>query len=412
MFKMSKNSLEKFAKTVLTMGVNLQKEQVLIISTPISAQDAALALAEEAYSMGAKRVVLEYSDSKMMKLRYLNETTDTLKDLYDFEINRRLELMDKNVCRVAIYSEDPEAYSGCDPEKLDAHLSVLRARTKAFMDAQMTNAIRWCVTAVPEPAWAKKIFPDLDNDTAQEKLWEMIQKTMLIDNDDPIQAWKEKAELVERRATFLNDHRFKTMHYKNSIGTDFHVNLMPDSLWTGAAEPAQDGVTFIANLPTEEIFTAPHRLGANGVLVSAKPLCYNGQIINNFRMEFKDGRCIKYSAEVGEDVLKKIIETDEGSHYLGEIALVQYDSPISNLNTLFFNTLFDENASCHFAFGQGYTTTVKDGNSYTTDEIFERGLNMSAQHEDFMVGTSDLSIIGETEDGEMIDIFVNGNFVI
>ncbi len=409
---MTQDSIVKFAKTVLEVGVNLQKDQTLIISTPIHARNVAFTITELAYDMGAKRVIIDYRDPEFKRIRFAKESVESLTSFYDFEIGAKNEFVGTNTARIAIYSEDPEVFAGLDADKMGEYDKAFGTLVKPFSEAQMSNGIRWCVVSVPEPKWAKKVFPDLPTAEAEEKLWDMIQKTMMLDTEDPVKAWKDKCETMHRRANFLNDHKFKTMHYKNSLGTDLHVDLMEDSIWMAADEKSQDGLNFMANLPTEEIFSAPHKLGTNGVLYSALPLCYNGNIIDKFRLEFKEGRIINYSAEVGEEFLKSIIETDEGSHYLGEIAIVQYDSPISNLKTLFYNTLFDENASCHFAIGQAYPTCSASGATLKGEELIAHGVNDSLTHEDFMVGTADLSIVGEMQDGTMVDIMKDGNFVI
>lgn len=410
---MTKESLIKYSKTVLEIGVNLQKEQTLMITAPLHTQELAHELAKQAYLLGARRVYIEWKDQTLTKLRYTYESTESMTDLFDFDTAMKNDQMiGKGICRIAIYSEDPEAYAGCDPIKMAEYNKVFSTKLKSFSEAQMTNKLRWCVCSYPEKTWAKKIFPNLSEQDAMEKLWDMIQKTMLLDTSDPVLSWKEKCKTMHKRCDFLNESHFKTMHYKNSIGTDFHVDLMEDSIWLAADEKDQVGVNFMANLPTEEIFSAPHRLGANGTLCSALPLCYNGNIIDNFTLKFEKGKIVDYSAKVGQEFLKNIIDTDEGSKYLGEIAIVQYDSPIANMKTLFYNTLFDENASCHFAIGEGYATCCGQGLTLQGDALLEHGLNSSLTHEDFMVGTSDLSIKGETYDGQFIDILVDGNFVI
>ena len=411
---MTKQSITKFAKTVLEVGVNLQKDQILMISTPMhkQASETAFEMTKLAYEMGARRVIIDWKNSELAKIRYEHESVESLTEIFEYEAMSKLELIDKGICRVAIYSEDPEVFASCDTEKMAAYNKAFSTKLKPFSTAQMTNKIRWCVACVPEDKWALKIFPNDTAEDACEKLWDMIIKTMLLDKADPVIAWKEKCATMHKRCDFLNSKNFKTMHYKNALGTDLHVDMMSDSIWLAADEKDQGGTNFMANLPTEEIFSAPHKLGTNGTLYSALPLCFNGNIIDKFCLTFENGRIVNYTAEVGYDYLKNIIETDEGSHFLGEIAIVQHDSPISNLKTLFYNTLFDENASCHFAIGQGYASCTASGLLLKQDDLIAHGLNDSLMHEDFMVGTSDLSIIGETHDGEMINILVDGNFVI
>ncbi|MEG2116967.1 MAG: aminopeptidase, partial [Clostridia bacterium] len=408
---MTKESVIKFSKTVLEIGVNLQKDQILVIACPIATKDVAYEMAKCAYELGAKRVIINWRDKTLTKIRYQFESIDSLTEIMDYEMAMLNETTNKGACLVSIAADDPEALAGCDANKMSKHSNAMSVKKHDFLEAEMSNKFRWCVCSVPEEKWAKKIFPTLSTEESMDKLWDMIQKTMLLDKADPVQAWKEKCAKMHARCKFLNDNHFKTMHYKNSLGTDLHVNMMDDSVWLAADEKAQDGVDFMANLPTEEIFSAPNRLGTYGILYSALPLCVNGNIIDQFCLEFDNGRVVKYSAKVGEEYLKNIIETDDGSHYLGEIAMVQYDSPISNLKTLFYNTLFDENASCHFAVGAAYASCCESGLKLGKDELLAHGVNASMTHNDFMIGTSDLSIVGETHSGKMIDIMVNGNFV-
>jgi aminopeptidase len=256
------------------------------------------------------------------------------------------------------------------------------------------------------------MFPDLSDEEALEKQWAYVHKTLRLDEEDYLGAWKKHQEALARRSKYLNDAKIKTFHYKNSIGTDFTIGMPKGYMFTGAVEKSLSGLNFTANLPTEEVFSSPDKNTAEGVLVSALPLVRNGVIIENFSLTFEKGRIVDYKAEKGYETLKQIIETDEGSHYLGEIAIIGYDSPIQNLKALFYETLFDENASCHFAIGRAFPACLENGANMTKAELAEAGLNDSLQHVDFMVGTADLSITATTESGEVIDIFVNGNWVI
>ncbi len=409
---MNKEMMIKYSKTVLRAGVNIQEGQIFIISAPIHCNELVYVMTEQAYKMGASRVYLDYRDDFFTKLRLLNETTESLTNFFPFEIDSKNHWLKENVCRVAIVSEDPEIFTDCDAGKMAERSKVFGAKIKPYADYQMSNGMRWCVCAYPEKAWAKKVFPNLSEEEAMQKLGDMIIKAMRLDTPDPIKAWKDFASKCEKRCNILNNSNIKEFHYQNSLGTDLTVGMMKDSVWLSAEEKAQDGVLFFANIPTEELFSAPDRTKVNGTLYSALPLVYNGTIIDKFKLIFKDGKVVDYTAEVGLDTLKSIIDTDEGSHYLGEIALVQYDSPISNMKTLFFNTLFDENASCHFAFGGGYPTCVKGSMGKTTEELLAQGLNDSITHEDFMVGTADLNIEATTYDGKKIQIMKDGNFVI
>lgn len=409
---MNKEQLIKYAKTVLSIGVNLQKNQYLIISTPISARPYVHVIADEAYKMGAKRVYIEWRDYEFNKMRVDYESIETLTDLFPFEVDSRNFFNDKFVARLAIVSEDPDVYAGVDANKKAQFDNALSKALKPFMAKQMSNEIRWCVCALPEEKWAKKLFPALSTNEAMEKLWDMICYAMRLDTKDPINEWKKFSDDSKKRTEILNNANIDYVHYTNSLGTDLYVGMMDDSIWLCADEYDVNGIPFFANIPTEEIFSAPHKDRINGKLYSALPLVYSGNIIDKFNLTFKDGKIVEYHAEVGEEFLRNIIETDEGSHYLGEIALVQYDSPISNLKTLFYETLFDENASCHFAIGEGYPSCTKSGKVLDEKALVEHGLNASLQHVDFMVGTSDLNVEATTKDGKKFFIIKDGNFVI
>ena len=278
-----------------------------------------------------------------------------------------------------------------------------------YYDKAMSNKIKWTIIAYPHPEWAKLMFPDLDEKDAYKKLGKYIAKTTRVDNDDPVAAWGEHAENLRRRCELLNAAKIKSFRYRNKLGTDVVVGMPENYVFAGGAEEC-NGETFNANMPTEEIFSAPDCNRVDGIIKAAMPLCYNGKIIEGITLKLKDGAIIDFDAKTNKDVLKGIIETDEGSRRLGEIALVPYDSPISKLNTLFYETLFDENASCHFAIGRAYPTCVKGGDEMDSATLKKAGINESDVHVDFMVGTKDLEITAETADGKTISVFENGNF--
>ena len=321
--------------------------------------------------------------------------------------------IEDRVCYIVIASHDPEALKKVKTEKIATARRAKNLAFAKFRDYTSSNKIRWTIAAYPNKAWAKKVFPQDSSSVAMKKLWNAIIASVRLDADNPMKAWEEHQNNLQRRCKILNDAKIKKLTYKNSIGTNFSVSMPKNYLFCGGAEEgALDGVIFTANMPTEEVFSSPERLSANGKLVSAMPLCRNGQIIDNFWIEFKNGKIIGYGAEKGFENLKSIIESDEGSHYLGEIALVGYSSPIRNQGVLFYETLFDENASCHFAIGDSYPNCVKNGGDMNEDELKAAGLNCSVEHVDFMVGTKDLSIVCETEDGKTFDVFKNGEWAI
>ncbi len=403
-------TLKNYCDLVIKIGVNLQRGQGLEIICPTEKREIAIALTKSAYQAGAKIVRVRWSDEEVDKLSYEYANTDALTEIPKWFVDRRNYLIENNFCYVAISAEDPEAFKHISAEKLTA---VMRARSKAlkrFSDGVMANKIRWCVISVPTLAWARQVFPN--SKAPENDLSLAIEKTMRLDHENPLTAWDEHIKTLKRRADFLNSKNFSYLHFTNAKGTNLKVGLCDDHVWTSAMEKAQDGVDFVANLPTEEIFTAPHRLRVDGIVKSALPLCENGQIIDEFSITFKNGKIVDFSAQKGYETLKGLIQTDKGTLRLGEVALIGKNSPIAKSQTLFFNTLFDENASCHLAIGKGYPTTVKKGEQLTKGELKEKGLNDSNEHVDFMIGTQDLCVVGYDKNGNATRIFVDGEWVI
>ena len=403
-------TLLDYAKLVLTIGVNLQKGQGLEIACPIEKSDIATALTEQAYALGAKIVRVRWENQQIDRLNYAHADLSALTDIPKWLVDSRNYLVEKGFCYVAVSADDPAAFKDIPAEKIGA---VAKARAKAlkkFSDAVMANGVRWCVVSVPTLAWAKQVFPNEKD--SEQALSNAIEKAMRLDTIDPLAAWQEHIATLEKRAEFLNYSNFEYIHFENAKGTNLKVGLCDDHVWISAREKAKDGVHFVANIPTEEVFTAPHRLKVNGVLKSAMPLFENGQIIDDFTIEFKDGKIIDYSAKVGYETLKQLIDTDSGTKRLGEIALIGKNSPIAKLNVLFYNTLFDENASCHLAIGKGYPTTVIDGDKLSIKELKEKGLNDASDHFDFMIGTPDLTVTGIKKDGAKIPLFKDGEWII
>lgn len=409
---MQKENLQKLAKLAVRIGVNIQKDQNLVVNSPIECSEFARALAEEAYKAGARDVSINYSDEKFSKIRYTHADLDVFKEVPDWFVAKQNNAVEKGSALISVYADDPDLLKDVDPEKIKTASAAIQSATEAYHMAMMNNECRWCVVSVPTVGWAAKVFPGVEPETAVDMLWESIFKATRADQDDPIAAWHQFNKSFEDKTRFLNHSQFVKFIYKNSLGTDIEVGMPENHIWAGGSEKAADGVEFFPNIPTEEVFSAPHKDKVNGTLVSSHPLVYNGQLIDNFSLTFKDGKVVSYQAETGEEALKNLIEASEGSNYLGEISFVPYHSPISDMDTLFYNTLFDENASCHFALGAAYPTCVKDGSSMSVDELKEAGLNYSTTHVDFMVGTEDLSITGIQADGTQVPIFVNGDWAI
>ena len=402
--------LEQYCKLVLSKGVNLQKGQGLEIVCPVEKSEIAVALAKEGYNMGASIVNVRWENDQIARLLYENASMEKLTSVPKWVVENRNYLVKEGFCYVAISAEDPSAFSGVDEGRISAYVKARSKALKGYSDTVMNNGIRWCVVSAPTQKWAEQVFPNSENPL--ELLSSAIEKTMRLDGDNTISGWEKHIENLNRHAQFLNDKNFEYLIFTNSIGTNLKVGLADGHIWQSAKEMAKDGVEFIANLPTEEVFTAPHRLKVDGVVRSALPLSFNGSIVDNFTIEFKKGKVVSFSAEKGYQTLKQLIETDGGTLRLGEVALIGKRSPIFESGILFYNTLFDENASCHLALGKAYPTTLKGGSELSTLELKKRGANDSIEHVDFMIGTPDLNIVGIDFDGNQTPVFIDGDWAI
>ena len=409
---LTQKQMEYFAELTVRIGANMQKGQEVVIRCDVNCADFAHLIAEKAYQFGAKKVMMQWRDEILSRLTILNADKETLCEIPQYSIDQSQYYIDHKVCLISISAGNPNIFKGCDPDKLAAMSKASSKAMAFFRKATMSNYLRWTIVSVPTPAWANQVFPDLPTDQAIDKMWNAIGHIMRLDTEDPTAAWQQHIATLKRRAAYLTEQNFEYMHLYNAAGTDLSVGLATDHIWIAAEEEGQDGVPFTANMPTEEVFTAPHCRKINGKVVNALPLVENGNVIDNFSLTFKDGKVIDYSAETGYDTLKSLLESDEGALSLGEIALIGKNSPIAESGILFFNTLFDENASCHLALGQSYPTTVKDGNDLTEDQLNERGMNKSMKHVDFMIGTKDINIDGITYDGKKVAIFRDGEWVI
>lgn len=410
---MKKEIIKDYAELLVKVGVNLQKGEKLVVSSPVIAADLTREIAKAAYKSGARDVDVIWNDQELEKIGLKNRTIKSLSVIPDWAKAQRESYIEEKICYIAILSLNPDAMKNVSSKKISVARKAKRIAFRKFSEYTSSNKIRWTIAAYPNKAWAKKVYPDFSSSVALKKLWEAVIACVRLDNPSVVDAWAEHQTNLQRRCEFLNKAKIKRFIYKNSIGTDFSIGMPDNYIFCGGAElGALDGIPFTANLPTEEVFSSPDRLTANGRLASAMPLSSNGKLIDKFWIEFKNGRIIDYGAEKGLDTLKEIIETDDGSHYLGEIALVGFDSPVRKQNVLFFETLFDENASCHFAIGNSYPNCVEGGGDMDDESLLAAGLNVSLEHVDFMVGTRDLSILCETVDGRQFDIFVNGEWVI
>ncbi len=402
--------LHEYARLIVKTGANVQNDQLVLINCAVENFEFGRMVVNEAYQAGAKDVIVFWNDVKTSRLRYDNVSLEVLEEIPNWLAESRNYYAAQKAAVISIVGNDPEAYKGVDSEKLKANSKASAKAFEPYYKKMMNSEFQWCVVAVPERKWAQKVFPELGEQEAVEKLWDAIFEAVRIGQEDAVKAWNDHKAFLAQKCKILNTAHFDALHYQNSLGTDFTVGLQKDHIWEGGGEFTPEQIYFFANMPTEEIFTAPDRNRAEGKLVSSLPLSYQGNIIEHFSLTFHEGKVIAFEAEKGAEFLKNLIETDEGSHRLGEVALVPYDSPISNTGILFYDTLFDENASCHFALGECYPTNIKDGGKMTKAELIAAGGNQSDTHVDFMIGTKDLSITGITKEGQKVCIFKNGNW--
>lgn len=407
---MNKSFLIKYASLAVNIGVNIQKDNILVISSPIETAEFARLITEEAYKSGAKDVIVHYGDQKLTKIKLENSSLETISNIPEWQAESYNYYARQEACFISISASDPDGLKGVPVEKIGASQKARTSALKEYFDNSMSNKCRWCILSVPTLSWAKKVFPKVSDDEAMESLWDVIFKTVRVDTENPVNAWKKHNAYLEEKIKFMNNNNFKSVHLKSANGTDLNIELPEGHIWAGGSEGDVNGIPFNANIPTEEVFTLPKKTGVNGIVYSSKPLSYGGNLIDNFSITFKDGKAIDFTAETGYDVLKQMLESDEGAKYLGEVAFVPYNSPISNSKLIFFNTLFDENAACHLAFGRAYESCVKDADKYSEEELEKIGVNNSVIHVDFMIGTSDLEITGINKNGEAIQIFSNGNW--
>lgn len=405
-----KQKLKKYAELLIKTGLNVQKGQSVVISSPVDCADFARLCADEAYNAGCREVYMNWSDDQITRIKYLYGANEIFDNIPSWRADFYNSVSAEGAAWLSIYSEDPEAMSGVDPDRIRRSSIASGKAIKPYRDRQMLNFFPWCIASVPTPAWAKKVFPDVSEAEAMDKLWDAIlNASRVFDDSDPVNEWEAHCNKLSERVHILNSYAFKQLEYKNSLGTDLTIQLPENHLWMGGSEKTQNGINFCANIPTEEVFCAPYKTGVNGTVYASKPLVINGNIVDNFSFRLENGKIVEVNAKTGLEVLKSAINVDEGSSYLGEVALVPYHSPISQSGLLFYNTLFDENASCHLAFGEGYPC-LKDGENMSREELSEHGINDSIMHEDFMIGTADLTITGITADGRRIPVFIDGDF--
>ncbi len=406
---MKKTVMQKYAKLIARKGINVKKGQEVIVSASLDQPEFVKMVVEECYRAGASKVTVEWSFQPITKLHYRYRSLKTLSTFEKWEIEKLEHKCETLPATIFIESDDPDGLKGIDQTKVSKASQAKYPIIKPYHD-KMDNKYQWCIAAVPGEAWAKKVFPGERTSKAVEKLWNAILYTSRADGDDPVKAWEEHNADLKTRFEYLNSLGIESLHYTASNGTDFTVGLIPDALFMGGSELTLDGREFNPNIPSEEVFTSPMKGNAEGIVYATRPLSYRGELIENFSVRFEGGKAVEVHAEKGEDLLKQMISMDENAAYLGECALVPFDSPIRNSEITFYNTLFDENACCHLAFGRGFENCIKDFDKYTLEECRQKGINDSLIHVDFMIGSEDLNITAHTRDGKDVAIFKDGNW--
>ncbi len=405
---MKKSVLRAYARLIAESGVNVQKGQEVFITAGLDQPEFVAMVVEECYRRKAKKVVVDWNYQPLTRLHVRHQSLTTMSTLDNYEEARWQHYVDTIPCRIYLLSEDPDGLRGVNQEKMAKAQQKKYPIIKGYRD-QIENKYQWCIAAVPGVKWAKKLFPELRASQAVEKLWEAILHTSRVD-DDPVAAWDAHNKDLKSRCDYLNGLGIRELQYRASNGTDLRVGMISEAQFCGGGETSLQGIFFNPNIPTEECFISPKRGVAEGIVYSSKPLSYQGQLIDRFWIRFREGKAAEWGAEENEALLTKLITMDEGSAYLGECALVPFNSPINETGILFYNTLFDENACCHLALGMGFADTIRDFEHKTLDECRALGVNDSMIHEDFMIGTADLSIDALCEDGRTVPLFRNGTW--
>ncbi len=407
--KTFEQKMEKLAELAVRTGVNLQKGQTLYIDAPVTATAFVRKAAEAAYEAGAKNVMADYNDEELLKLKFMKAPEQGLKDFPKWKAKAFEEMDEANTAYLQVYAVNPTALSDTDPERVSMAYKASASAMKKHHENISAGRVSWCIVSVPTDEWAQQVFEGRSTEEAVEKLWEAIFEVTRVTAEDPVQNWEDHIRELGNRADYLNRKQFKKLYYKGP-GTNLEISLPDGHIWKSAKFSNEQGVSFIPNMPTEEVFTIPLKEGVNGTVASTKPLNYNGVLIKDFSLTFENGRVTGYEASEGKGSLKEMLDTDDGAAFLGEVALVPHNSPISNSGVLFYNTLFDENASCHLALGSTIPICLEGGTKMSSDELLAAGLNDSLIHVDFMIGSDRLDIDGETADGTREPVFRKGDW--
>ncbi len=406
-------NLQKYAKLLVAKGINVQPGDWVKVTISVEQAQLARLITKEAYALGAEKVIIKWSDDEITRYHYLHQPLEILTDIPAYEIEEVEDhILNRKVSRLSIVSSDPGLLDDIDSKKVAEYQKVAAKAFEVQRRATQNDDIKWTVAAAAGKGWAAKVFPDLKTSEEQvDALWDQIFKTCRFYEDDPIAAWDNHKELLKEKAKKLNEYQFDALHFK-APGTDLKLGLPKNHIWMSAESFNPKGEEFIANMPTEEVFTAPDTRRIDGVVRSTKPLSYAGTLIHNMEVHFKDGKIVDIKADTGEEIMKKLVFENEGATGLGEVALVPDPSPISQSGITFYNTLFDENASNHLAIGSAYPTTVEGGTNMSKEELMANGINVSTVHVDFMIGSSEMDIDGILPDGTVVPVFRKGNWAI
>ena len=405
---MKKTVLREYARLIVRTGINVQKGQDVLVMADLDQPEFIKLVVEECYKAKARQVTVQWNYQPLEKIHVRYQSVKTLGEVPEWQKARQQHYCDTLPCRLYIISEDPDGLKGVNTAKMAKARQLSYPIIKPYIDDR-DGKQQWCIAAVPGVAWAKKMFPGLSKNQAVEKLWEAILTTSRVEGD-AIRNWENHNANLRSRCDYLNSLGIRELHYTADNGTDLTVGMIPEAMFCGGAEKSRQGIVFNPNIPTEECFISPMKGKAEGIVYSTKPLCYEGQIIDNFSMRFENGKVVEAHAEVGEDLLNTMLNMDEGASYLGECALVPQRSPICESGLLFYSTLFDENAACHLAVGAGFTDTIRDNHSKTLEECRALGINESMVHEDFMIGCDTMNIDAICADGKVVPIFRSGNW--
>ncbi|MED4532296.1 aminopeptidase [Metabacillus fastidiosus] len=401
--------IQKYAELAVKVGVNIQKGQTLVIFASISAVDFVRKISRTAYKNGANQVYIEWNDEKLQRLECELASEEALTNIPMWKIKGYEKMAEEGAAFLYVLSPYIDNMEGIDPDRINLAANAVSEASRHFMEGLISMQTAWSVVAIPTVQWAKKVFPRLESKEGIKKLWESIFYVTRIDCNNPVTAWKEHLNGLNEKTELLNNKSFRFLHFKGP-GTNLTIELPKNHLWVNGLNRNAKGTPFICNLPTEEVYTTPLKTGVNGTVQITKPLVYDGQLIDGFTLTFEKGRIIDFSAKSGYEQLKQMISTDEGTRYIGEVALVPHHSPISISKLIYYHTLFDENAACHIAIGHAYTTGLKEGGMMTTEEREENNINSSLIHIDVMIGQEQLQVDGEREDGEIEPIFIQGNW--